>query len=59
MGNAASMYKKSVLITMYMARDLFLTEPGERIPTISEYTQTFGVSRGIVQNALEELTACG
>jgi hypothetical protein len=52
-------YKKSALIAMYMARDLFLAEPGDRIPTISEYTQNFGVSRGIVQNALEELTASG
>ena len=53
------LYKKSALITMYMARDLFLTVPGERIPTISEYTRNFDVSRGIVQNALEELTADG
>lgn len=52
-------YKKSALIAMYMARDLFLTEPGERIPTINEYTQTFGVSRGIVQNVLEDLTGSG
>lgn len=52
-------YKKSALIAMYMARDLFLAEPGDRIPTIHEYTQTFEVSRGIVQNALEELTSNG
>lgn len=52
-------YKKSALIAMYMARDLFLAEPGDRIPTINEYTQTFEVSRGIVQNALEELTRSG
>lgn len=59
MDSNPKLYKKSALITMYMARDLFLTEPGDRIPTISDYTQTFGVSRGIVQNALEELTADG
>lgn len=50
-----NMYKKSALMLMYLARDLLLTEPGGRIPTISEYTQKFGVSRGIVQNALESL----
>lgn len=59
MDSNPKLYKKSALITMYMARDLFLTEPGERIPTISEYTRNFDVSRGIVQNALEELTATG
>lgn len=59
MDSNPKLYKKSALITMYMARDLFLTEPGERIPTINEYTRNFGVSRGIVQNALEELTATG
>lgn len=54
-----NLYKKSTLAQMYMARDLFLTEPGGRIPTISEYTEKLGVSRGIVQNALEALTADG
>ena len=54
-----SMYKKSVQAEMHMARDMFLTEPGERIPTISEYTERLGVSRGVVQNAMEVLTADG
>ena len=53
------MYKKSALAQMHMARDMFLAEPGERIPTISEYTERLGVSRGIVQNGLEALTADG
>ena len=44
---------------MHMARDLFLTDTGEKIPTINEYTELFGVSRGIVQNALETLTEDG
>ena len=51
-----NMYKKTALTLMHMARDLFLAEPGEKIPTINEYTEIFGVSRGIVQNALEVLT---
>lgn len=51
-----NMYKKSALTLMHMARDLFLTDIGDRIPTISEYSETFGVSRGIIQNALETLT---
>ena len=54
-----NMYKKTALTLMHMARDLFLTEIGEKIPTIHEYTETFGVSRGIVQNALETLEADG
>lgn len=54
-----SMYKKSALIRMNMARDLFLTDIGERIPTILEYTEQFKVSRGIVQQALETLTNDG
>ena len=47
-----SMYKKTALTLIRMARDLFLTDIGEKIPTINEYTETFDVSRGIVQNAL-------
>ena len=54
-----NLYKKTALTLIRMARDLFLTDIGEKIPTINEYTETFGVSRGIVQNALEVLTADG
>ena len=54
-----SMYKKTALTLIRMARDLFLTDIGEKIPTINEYTETFDVSRGIVQNALEVLTEDG
>lgn len=52
-------YKKTALTLMHLARDLFLTDPGEGIPTINTYTERFGVSRGIVQNALETLTEDG
>ena len=51
-----NIYKKTGLTLMHMARDLVLTDVGEKIPTIAEYTEIFGVSRGIVQNALETLT---
>lgn len=54
-----NIYKKTALTLMHMARDLFLTDAGEWIPTINEYTERFGVSRGIVQNALETLTQDG
>ena len=54
-----NMYKKSGLILMNMARDLFLAEPDEQIPTIYDYTQRFSVSRGIVQSAIERLQEDG
>jgi len=54
-----NMYKKTALTLMRMARDLVLTDVGERIPTIAEYTEIFDVSRGIVQNVLEALTEDG
>ena len=54
-----NMYKKSGLITMNMARDLFLTDLDGKIPTIYEYTDRFAVSRGIVQSAIERLEAEG
>lgn len=40
---------------MNIARDFYLMNPGERIPTILEYTERFSVSRGIVQNAIRQL----
>lgn len=51
-----NMYKKSALALMQIARDLYLTEPGEKILGIQEYAEKFSVSRGIVQQALEVLT---
>ena len=44
---------------MCLARDLFLMDIGEKIPTINEYTEALGVSRGIVQNALDFLEESG
>lgn len=45
-------YKKSGLMRMNIARDFYLMHPGERMLTISEYTEKCSVSRGIVQNAI-------
>lgn len=52
-------YKKSGLMRMNIARDFYLMHPGERIPTILEYTEKFSVSRGIVQNAIRQLEEDG
>lgn len=52
-------YKKSGIIMMNIARDLFSLEKGDRLPTILEYTEKFQVSRGIVQNALSVLEQKG
>lgn len=55
MTNTRNLYKKSAVILMNMARDLFLSEMGQKAPTIQEYTDMFHVSRGIVQKAMETL----
>lgn len=47
-----SYYKKSGLIIANIARQMIGMEPGDRLPTIQEYTETFNSSRGVVQNAL-------
>lgn len=44
---------------MNLARDLFTIQQGERIPTILEYTERLSVSRGIVQNAINQLVEDG
>lgn len=48
-------YKKSGIVMMNIARDFITLQAGDKIPTIYEYTELFGVSRGIVQNALGAL----
>lgn len=48
-------YKKTGLATMNIARDFYTMQPGDRVPTIAEYTQRFDVSRGIVQKAIAAL----
>ncbi len=51
----SSFYKKSGLITLKIARDLFTMDIGEKLPTIAEYTEQFSVSRGTVQDAINLL----
>jgi DNA-binding transcriptional regulator YhcF (GntR family) len=48
-------YKKSWLINTQVARDLIGCSAGGRLPTIQEFTQKYGSSRGIVQKALESV----
>lgn len=59
MATDRNMLKKSVVILMNLARDLFLLDTGQQIPTILDYTDRFSVSRGIVQTALETLQKDG
>ncbi|MEG0980055.1 MAG: YhfZ family protein [Oscillospiraceae bacterium] len=48
-------YRKDWQVSTRIARGMLGTEIGTRVPTISEYAQTFTCSRGIVQNALAML----
>jgi hypothetical protein len=52
-------YKKSWLINTQVARDLIGCSTGGRLPTIQEFTQKYGSSRGIVQKALESVQKSG
>lgn len=52
----SNIYKKSALTRMQVARDLYLTKLGDRIPGIQEYAEKLSVSRGVVQQALEVVT---
>lgn len=48
-------YKKTGLTTIKIARDFYTMQVGDRVPTIADYTELLGVSRGIVQKALGAL----
>ena len=52
-------YSKNWLVTTGIARGLLGTEPGDRLPTIKEYSFVFACSRGVIQNALAALQATG
>lgn len=52
-------YKKDWLVGTRIARGLIGARPGMKIPTIREYTDLFGCSRGIVQNAIDGLEEAG
>jgi len=52
-------YKKDWLVRTRIARFMLQTELNAKILTIREYTETFGCSRGVVQNALDSLEQAG
>lgn len=48
-------YRKDWYVSTSIAREMIGLKVGDRIPTISDYCETFDCSRGIVQNALMTL----
>ena len=53
MGN--DLYQKTGVVVNRLAQDFLTRKKGERIPSISEYHEKLGVSRGTIQNALNYL----
>ena len=53
------LYQKIGVTVNRLAQDFLPKKKGDRIPSISEYQERFGVSRGTVQNALSFLSDCG
>ena len=51
--------KKKGVIINHLASDLLQLKKGDRMPSISEYQETYGVARGTVQNALNYLKTEG
>lgn len=49
------LYQKTGIAVNRLAQDLLTRKKGDRIPSISEYQDKFGVSRGTVQNSLNYL----
>lgn len=54
-----TLYKKVGIATLGIARDLILSNVGDKCPTISECTEKFGVSRGTIQEAFAILESSG
>lgn len=52
-------YKKLGVVTSLIARDFYTLDPPHRIPTVSEYCESFQVSRGVIQDALATLEHSG
>lgn len=55
----SELYQKIGLAVDQLAQDLLSHASGDRIPSISEYQERLGVSRGTIQNALNYLTENG
>lgn len=54
-----SPFRKDWQASTGIARGMLGTELGARLPTINEYAELFGCSRGVVQNALAALEESG
>ena len=52
-------YHKNGIAIMHLARDLITMQIGDRIPTITDYTEILGVGRGTIQNAISFLEETG
>lgn len=52
---STELYHKTGVVVNRLAQDLLTRRSGDRIPSISEYQEKFGVSRGTVQNSLNYL----
>lgn len=50
-----SFFKKNRLAMMKIARDMMSVTAGQKIPTITEYSENFAISRGTIQNAITYL----
>ena len=57
MQSAAFSDEETVLVSI--ARDLVVRKPGERIPTVAEYQDRFGVGSETIQSRLRALAAVG
>ena len=53
MGN--ELYQKTGIVVNRLAQDFLTRKKGDRIPSISEYQEKFGVARGTIQNSLNYL----
>lgn len=56
---ATQFYKKTGILTNYLAREFLASEVGDKCPTIAYCTETFHVSRGTVQDAMTILEDSG
>lgn len=52
-------YKKTGILTNYLAREFLASEVGDKCPTIAYCAETFRVSRGTVQDAMTILEESG
>ena len=59
MNFSKNFYLKHRLVVMNISRDLFVTEPGQRLYTIEHYIENFSVSRGTIQMAIQFLVEKG